>query len=60
MKFINPTSGLIMNFELKIASDSGVYSEYTSIKNLQYVLPAYATSATTSGTLTLTPLNAAT
>lgn len=60
MKFINPTAGLIMDFALKIASDSGVYSEYTVMKNIQYVLPAYSTAASTSGTLTLTPLNAAT
>ena len=29
MKFINPASGLIMNFALKIAGDNGVNSEYT-------------------------------
>ena len=34
MKFINPTFGLIMNFALTIASDSRVYSEYTSMKLL--------------------------
>lgn len=49
-----------MNFALKIAGDNGVNSEYTVMSQLQYVLPAYATAATTSGTLTLTPLPAAT
>ena len=34
MKFINPTSGLIMDFALKIASDSGVYSEYTVMRKI--------------------------